>query len=104
MDNHESLNAKELCWVLNMTIPPQFKVLNFEKYDGTKCLKTHLIIYYNKMIAFAYDEKLLIHFFQHNLMGAITKWYFKLDKNHICTWRDWLKHFWVVHAYAGNSS
>ena len=36
----------ELCLVPDVIIPPKFKVLDFDKYKGTTCLKNHLKMYY----------------------------------------------------------
>ena len=56
-------DATELCLVLDVVIPSKFKVLEFKKYKGTTCPKSHLTMYCRKMSAHAHDEKLLIHFF-----------------------------------------
>ena len=60
----------ELCPVLDVGIPPKFKVPDFNKYKGTTCPKNHLKMYYRKMGAYAKDEKFLMHFFQESLTGA----------------------------------
>ena len=46
-----SLDAIELSLVPGLVIPHKFKTLTFDKYDGTKCLTTHLTMYYRKMSA-----------------------------------------------------
>ena len=35
-----SMDPRELCLVFNLVILPKFKMLKFEKYDGTKCPRT----------------------------------------------------------------
>ncbi|EOY19365.1 Gag-pro-like protein [Theobroma cacao] len=62
-----SMDAIELCLVLDVVIPQKFKVLNFEKYDGTKCPITHITMYCKRMATYAHDDKLLIHCFQDSL-------------------------------------
>ena len=60
----------------------QFKVLEFEKYDGFKCPKTQLVVYChgwaprNEEIAYTY------------LVRVTTKWYLRWKKNQIHTWKD----------------
>ena len=71
----------------------------FEKYDGIKCLKNHLAMYYNKMAGHAHNEDLLIHVFYDSLAGATAQWYTKLKKNQICTWRDLARTFLLRYEY-----
>ena len=44
-----SVDPRELSLVLEVVIPPKFKMQKFEKYDGTKYPKNHLAMYCNKM-------------------------------------------------------
>ena len=57
-------NMSELCLVLDVTIPPKFKVPDFDKYKGTTCPKTHQRLYCRRMGAYAKDKILLMHFFR----------------------------------------
>jgi len=71
--DHAFADMAELCLVPDVTIPPKFKVFDFDKYKGAACPKNHLKMYCRKMGAYAKDEKLLIHFFQESLTGeAVT--------------------------------
>ena len=83
-----SVDPRELSLVLDVVIPPKFKIPKFEKYDGTKCPKNHLATYCNKMAGYARNEDLLIHVFYDSLMGTTAQWYMKLRKDQIRTWRD----------------
>ena len=58
-----SLDTTELSLVLGLVIPHKFKTPTFDKYDGTKCPTTHLMIYYQKMSAYTDNDKLLIYCF-----------------------------------------
>ena len=40
-------------------------------------------MYYRKMAAHIGNDKLLIHCFQDNLIGPMTRWYIQLDNAHI---------------------
>lgn len=74
MDVYECIKQIELDLVPDVVIPPKFKVMDFKKYDGTKCLKAHWALYCNKMycnqmvfqvgkkIRFAHGEIWLEHF------------------------------------------
>ncbi|XP_017973155.1 PREDICTED: uncharacterized protein LOC108661380 [Theobroma cacao] len=88
-----SMDAIELYLVPDVVIPQKFKVLDFEKYDGTKCPVTHITMYCRRMAAYAHDDKLLIHCFQDSLTSATAKWYIQLDRNRIHTWKDLARAF-----------
>ena len=49
IEGSESYALADLCLVPDITIPPKFKVPDFNKYKGTTCPKNHLKIYYRKM-------------------------------------------------------
>ncbi|XP_017426299.1 uncharacterized protein LOC108334882 [Vigna angularis] len=66
-----------------VTIPHKFKVPEFEMYKGNTCPKNNLTMYCRKMVAYAHDEKLLIHFFQDSLAEATLRWYTHLESSHI---------------------
>ena len=83
-----SVDPRELSLVLDLVIPPKFKMSKFEKYDETECLENHLATYCNKMAGHAHNEDLLIHVFYNSLTGAAARWYIKLKKDQIRTWKD----------------
>ncbi|XP_050890389.1 uncharacterized protein LOC127095793 [Lathyrus oleraceus] len=89
--------AKEMCHVLGLVIPAKFKTPDFDKYKGHTFPKSHLIMYYRKMVAHVEDDKLMIHCFQDSLSGAPSKWYLSLDQNRIRCLQDlsnaFIKHY-----------
>ncbi|RDX91715.1 hypothetical protein CR513_26254, partial [Mucuna pruriens] len=91
--------AVDLCLVLDIVIPHKFKVLDFDKYKGNSCPKNHLVSYCRKMASHAHNDKLLIHFFQENLIGAIFGWYLNLEKGWIQTWKDLAEAFLKQYKY-----
>ena len=99
MDDLRSMDPRELSLVLDVVIPPKFKMPKFEKYDGTKCHENHLATYCNKMAGHARNEDLLIHVFYDSLAGAATQWYRGLKKNQIRTWRDLARVFLGRYKY-----
>ena len=78
-----SLDATELSLVSGLVIPHKFKILTFDKYDGTKCPTTHLTMYYRKMSAYTDNDKLLIYCIQDSLTRIAAQWYLKLNRTHI---------------------
>ena len=69
-----SIDVAELSLVLGLVIPHKFKTPIFDKYDGTKCLTTHLTMYCRKMFAYTDNDKLLIYYFQDNLTWIAGQW------------------------------
>ena len=92
-------DAARLCLVPDVVIPPKFKVLEFEKYRGVTCRKSHLVMYCRKMTAHAHDEKLLMHFFQESLNGKTLNWYMHLESVKIQTWKDLVNAFIKQYKY-----
>ena len=77
-----------LSLVLDVVIPPKFKVPEFEKYRRTTCPRSHLKMYRRKMAGHTHNEKLFIHFFQDSLVGAALNWYMHLELTYIHSWVD----------------
>nr|KYP32590.1 hypothetical protein KK1_046689 [Cajanus cajan] len=67
--------AVDLCLVPDIEFPPKFKVPEFDKYKGTSCPKNHITMYCRKMVAYARNDKLLIHCFQDSLTRATLNWF-----------------------------
>ncbi|XP_050878119.1 uncharacterized protein LOC127081936 [Lathyrus oleraceus] len=65
------LNALNMCLVTGLVIPAKFKVPEFEKYKGDSCPKHYLVMFCRKMISYAHNDKLMIHYFQDSLTGAL---------------------------------
>ena len=93
VDDLGSVDPRELRLVPDLVIPPKFKMLTFEKYDGTECPKNHLATYCHKMARHTHNEDLLVHAFYDSLTGVIAQWYMKLKKDQIRTWRDLARAF-----------
>ena len=98
------VDMAELCLVSDVVVPPKFKVSNFDKYKGTTCPKNHLKMYCRKMGAYSRDEKLLMHFFQESLAGAMVTWYTNLEVSRIRSWKDLMDAFIRQYQYNTNMS
>jgi hypothetical protein len=61
-DVYNSVRAVEICSILNVVVPKEFRVPEFIKYTRS---------YYNKMMEVVHNDKLLIHFFKDNLIGSM---------------------------------
>lgn len=64
------LDSINMWLVPNVTLPPKFKVPNFEKYKGLSCPKGRLIIFCRKMASYSCNGKLMVNCFQNNLTEA----------------------------------
>jgi len=51
------------------------------------------------MVAYAYDEKLLIHFLQDSLAGVALSWYTHLEASHIRSWMGLVDTFLKQYKY-----
>ena len=87
-DDYPFTDMTNLCLVLDIIIPPKFKVPDYDRYKGMTCPKNHLKMYFRKMGAYSRDEKLLMHFFQDSLAGVAVIWYTNLEASRIRTWKD----------------
>ncbi|XP_052724622.1 uncharacterized protein LOC108324671 [Vigna angularis] len=92
-------DAKKLCLVPDVVIPPKFRLPEFEKYRGNTCPRGHISMYSRKMVAYALDEKLLIHFFQESLTDEALTWYMRLDTTHIYSWKHLVETFLRQYGY-----
>ena len=88
VDSYGTLSASQLCLVPDVVMPHKFKMPDFEKYDGTTCPRSHLVIYCNKMANHAYDDKLMMHCFQNSLGGSALRWYMQLERTRVRRWQD----------------
>ncbi|XP_057977668.1 uncharacterized protein LOC131164473 [Malania oleifera] len=84
----DSVDPSDLCLAPKVILPPKFRIPEFENFDRTRCPRTHLRLYYQKMAAHSNDEKLMMHCFQDSLSGAAIRWYIQQDRAQIRTWRD----------------
>ncbi|KAA0060421.1 uncharacterized protein E6C27_scaffold22G002400 [Cucumis melo var. makuwa] len=87
-DVYGNIDATQLCLVPGLIIPAKFKVPEFDKYDGSTCPRSHLIMYCRKMAEHINNDKLLVHCFQDSLTGPASRWYIQLDNAHIHVWKD----------------
>nr|UBX54598.1 hypothetical protein [Lupinus angustifolius] len=92
-------NAFEMCLVPDVVLPPKFKVPEFEKYNGTTCLKSHLHMYTWKMSAYHGDDKLLIYCFQDSLARVAMNLHIRLEKANIQTFLDMSNAFVRQYKY-----
>ncbi|KAK5845906.1 hypothetical protein PVK06_002149 [Gossypium arboreum] len=63
VDFYCRIDAKDLSLVPDLVLPPKFKVLEFEKYNGTSCLEAHITIFYRRITEYVNNDQLVIHCF-----------------------------------------
>ncbi|RDX85173.1 hypothetical protein CR513_33669, partial [Mucuna pruriens] len=91
----ERLRVVDLWLVPNVGLLVDFKTPECDKYKGSSCPKVHLAMYCQKMAAYIYDDKVLIHYFQDSLTGATLNW-------HVKTWRELAEAFLKQYKYNEN--
>lgn len=79
------VDVMEICLVLNMVIPPKFKMPKLEKFKGVIFPRNHLRMFVKKMATYAANEKLMMHYFQDSLSGESLDWYMQLERTHVKT-------------------
>ncbi|RDX98228.1 hypothetical protein CR513_18887, partial [Mucuna pruriens] len=92
--NRFGLEAVDLCLVLDVGLPTNFKTPEFDKYKGSSCPRVDLAMYCRKMAAYIYDDKILIHCFQDSLTGQLLA-----ERGHVKTWRDLAEAFLKQYKY-----
>ncbi|XP_050909908.1 uncharacterized protein LOC127123750 [Lathyrus oleraceus] len=93
------LDVMGMCLVSDVVISPKFKTPEFEKYKGVNLPKNHLRMFVRKMVAYAANEKLMMHSFQDSLSGESLDWYMQLEGAHIKTWEDLANSFLRQYKY-----
>ncbi|XP_017604637.1 uncharacterized protein LOC108451460 [Gossypium arboreum] len=74
-EGHHGIDAKDLSLIPDLVLPHKFKILEFEKYNGTTCPEAHITMLCRRMMGYVNNDQLLIHCFQDSLVGAAAKWY-----------------------------
>lgn len=91
--------AMNMRLVSNLVIPAKFETPDFEKYKGQTCPRSHLVMYFRKMVARTKNDKLLIHCFQDSLSRASLRWYVSLEQGRIQNWEDLADAFLRQYKY-----
>ncbi|XP_017644328.1 uncharacterized protein LOC108484966 [Gossypium arboreum] len=92
-DHYCKVDAKELSLVLDLVLPPKFKMLEFERYNRTSCPEAHITMFCQRMTRYVNYDQLLIHYFQDSLTGAAAKWYNQLSRAQVKSWKDLAQAF-----------
>ncbi|XP_016728390.2 uncharacterized protein [Gossypium hirsutum] len=99
---HHGVDAKDLSLVPDLVLPHKFKMLEFEKYNGTTCPEAHITMFCMRMTGYVNNDQLLIHCFQDSLVGAAARWYNQLSRARINSWRDLAQAFMQQYNHATN--
>ncbi|KAA3467487.1 Gag-pro-like protein [Gossypium australe] len=83
-DNHHKIDAKDLSLVPDLVLPHKFKMLEFEKYNGTSCPEAHITMFCRQMTGYVNNDQLLIHYFQGSLVGVASRCF----KQYAQRWRE----------------
>ena len=86
--NCQPYQFRDLCYFPEATLPENFRIPEFDKYNSRGCPITHLKAYCCDLAQLQADDKLLIRLFQKSLTGPALKWFTSLDMTTIKTWDD----------------
>ncbi|PKI53829.1 hypothetical protein CRG98_025770 [Punica granatum] len=73
--------------------PTAIKILDFNRYDGTKDPRHHLRHYQRKMLQYWDYEEFVIQTFQDSIMGSALDWFMTLKAVDIPTWAELSQKF-----------
>ncbi|XP_052477143.1 uncharacterized protein LOC128032569 [Gossypium raimondii] len=88
VDYHYGVDVKDMSLVPDLILQLKFKTPEFEKYNGTSCLKAHITMFCRRMTRYVNNNQLLIHCFQNSLIGSAAKRYNQLSRAKIHSWED----------------
>ena len=80
-------------------LPPNFHILDIDKYNGKGCPISHLRTYCRDLAQLQADERLLICLFQKSLTSLTLKWFTSLDMATIKTWSDLSQAFLEQYSF-----
>ncbi|KAA3471574.1 intersectin-1-like [Gossypium australe] len=92
-NHHRVIKARDLSLVPDLVFPNNFKMPEFEKYNGTSCHEAHITIFCQRMTGYVNNDQLLIHCFQDSLIGSAARWYNQLSRAQIGSWEDLAQAF-----------
>ena len=76
-----------------IALPPQFKISDAEKFDGTGDPKHHIRRYLSIAEMKGLDERQTLHAFPLSLMGGTSRWYYSLDPSKTKVWTELVELF-----------
>ena len=74
-------------------MPPNFKISDVEKFDGTRDPKQHIRRYLSIVEMKGVDEKKTLHAFPISLTRGASRWYYNLDPSKTTVWNELVKLF-----------
>ena len=83
----------------DVRLPPKFKMLTLDKFDGTGSPKSHLKMYIRAMQPLGVTEELLAQMFWNTLTGAAFRWFLNLDDTRVRSWEDICREFHNQYKY-----
>ena len=95
----DAMDLHSLSLFPNARVPPKFKMLTLDKFDGTSCLKAHLKMYTRALQPLGTTEELLAQMFQNTLTRAALRWFLSLEDSKTRTWEDIDNEFYRQYKY-----
>ena len=83
----------------DVRLPPKFKMPTLDKFDGTRCPKSHLKMYMRAMQPLGTIEELLAQMFQNTLTEVALRWFLNLNDARARSWEDICREFHNQYKY-----
>ena len=95
----ELIDYDSLSLFPNARLPPKFKMLTLDKFDGINCPKSHMKMYMRATQSLGMTKKVLAQMFQNTLTRAILRWFLNLDDARARSWEDIYREFQKQYKY-----
>ena len=76
-----------------IALPPKFKIVDAEKFDGTRDPKQHVRRYLSIAKMKGLDEKQTLNAFPLSLTGGALRWYYSLNPSKTKVWNELVELF-----------
>ncbi|XP_077248446.1 uncharacterized protein LOC143888046 [Tasmannia lanceolata] len=81
----KKINMSEFSLFPSVTLPPKFRMPNFDKYDGTGCPWSHLRSFISNLEGYGLSPEQIAKVFPMSLTGVAKKWFHHLKPKELRT-------------------
>nr|KYP37224.1 hypothetical protein KK1_041595 [Cajanus cajan] len=83
---------------MEVPLPPAWKPLNIERYDGTTDLDEHIVAFITQINLYTNDDAIICRVFPTSLKGAALSWYTQLPPRSVDNFNTLMRLFSAQYA------